>query len=146
MTQTRSRSSTPSDAPPRAPSGGHGNPGMLMLLGTLLLGFSILVITLQTQTNEAYINHTQQKDEVIQAQWGIWLQLPKLMFGKGIPGDDITSDTLQGVIIGQGIEITYLSLIAARTITMHTSRRQGRVTGAVIIILLFLIAIFDFNA
>jgi hypothetical protein len=135
--------STTTGAPPRR--GGHGSPGMLLLLGLLLLGFAVLVITLQTQTNEAYISGTQHVENILQAEWSIWLQIPKLMFGKAIPGPDVSPNDLPGIIIGQGIELAYIALIGGLEIAMHTSQKMGRFVGAIAIILLILISIFDFS-
>lgn len=139
------RRTTAETAPTRAPARrGHGNPGALILLGLGLVGFAILVITLQTQTNEAYINGTEHVDNIMQAQWSIWLQLPKLMFGSAVPGPDVSPNELPGIIIGQGIELAYLALIGGLEIALLTSQKLGRLLGAIVIILLFLIAIFDF--
>lgn len=128
----------------RAPARGNGNPGMLIILGLLMLGFSILIVTLQTQTNEAYINHEQQKSEQIQAQWNIWLQIPKLMFGDKVSGPAVTSDDLSGIIVGQGTELVYLATIIGRRTTAHASRKAGRVLGIIAIIFLIGLCIFDF--
>jgi hypothetical protein len=117
---------------------------MLVLTGLLLLGFALLVITLQTQTNEAYINGTERTGSILQAQWSIWLQIPKLMFGSVVPGPDVTPDDLPGIIMGQGVELTYIALISGLEIALHTSKRMGRFVGAIAIILLVLISIFDF--
>lgn len=141
---SRQNEGTPASTRAPARRGQGGNPGMLILLGVLLLGFALLIITLQTQTNEAYINGTQHTDSTIQAQWSIWLQIPKLVFGASVPGPNVSPDELIGVIIGQGIELVYLALIGGLEITMHTSKKLGRLIGAIIIILLFLIAIFNF--
>ncbi len=136
--------STETTAPTSLPRRGQGRPGMLIILGLLILGFAGLVITLQTQTNEAYINGTQHVDNVIQAQWTIWLQIPKLMFGSNVPGPDVTSSELSGVLLGQGIEIVYLALIAGLQITLHTSSKLGKLFGTLVTILLFVIAVFNF--
>ncbi len=130
----------------RAPArrGQGGNPGMFILLGALMLGFAFLIVTLQTQTNEAYVNGNTQSSEKMQAQWSIWLQIPKLMFGDNVPGPDVTSDDLLGVILGQGIELSYITTITGREIAMHTSQKVGRLVGAISIILLILMSIFDF--
>ncbi len=141
MPARRSTATVSTAAPARR---GHGSPGMLILMGVLLLGFALLVITLQTQTNEAYINGTQHVDNVLSAQWSIWLQLPKLMFGDNVPGPDVKPNDLPGIIIGQGVEIVYLALIGGLEIAIHTSNKLGRLLGAVVVILLLLIAIFDF--
>ena len=141
MAARRTAETTLTRAPARR---GQGNPWMLILLGVLLLGFALLVITLQTQTNEAYINGTQLSGNVLAAQWSIWLQLPKLMFGSSVPGPDVRPNDLPGIIIGQGIELTYLALIGGLETAMHTSKRLGRLIGTMIIILLLLVAIFDF--
>ena len=118
---------------------------MLMLLGVLILVFALLVITLQTQTNEAYINGTAHRGNILQAQWSIWLQIPKLMFGSNVPGPDVSPDDLPGIIIGQGVELVYVALIAGLEIAMHSSKKLGRLLGAIVIILLLLISIFDFS-
>ena len=129
----------------RAPARrGHGNPGALIGLGLLMLGFALLVLTLQTQTNEAYINHAAVSQKVLQAQWSIWLQIPKLVFGSGIPGPDIGPDDLPGIVIGQGVELVYLSLIAGFQIATHSSQKFGKVLGVIIVVFLLAIAIFDF--
>jgi hypothetical protein len=141
----RTASSSASSETTRAPARrGHGSPGALILLGLILLGFAGLVITLQTQTNEAYINGTQHTGNIIQAQWTIWLQIPKLMFGSNVPGPEVSPDDLVGIILGQGIELVYLALIAALQLTMHTSSRLGRLIGTVVLIFLFVIAVFNF--
>jgi hypothetical protein len=141
------RSSSSETAQTRAPARrGQGNPGALLLLGLLILGFAGLVITLQTQTNEAYINGTQHVDNIIQAQWTIWLQIPKLMFGSAVPGPDVKPDDLVGIVLGQGIELVYLALIAGLQITMRTSNKLGKLFGTIVTILLFIIAVFDFYA
>ena len=143
MGQTRSSSSS-GTASTRAPARGGGNPGALIILGVLLLGFALLIVTLQTQTNEAYINGTQQTDEVMQAQWTIWLQIPKLAFGDAVPGPAITTENINGIIVGQGIELVYVSIVSGIGIAMATTRKMGRVVGAIALVGLILISIFDF--
>jgi hypothetical protein len=145
MTARKTSTATETTASTRAPARrGQGNPGMLIIIGVLLLGFALLVITLQTQTNEAYINGTQHTEATIQAQWTIWLQIPKLIFGSAVPGPDVRPDELIGVIVGQGVELAYLGLVAGLEITMHTSQKMGRIAGIIITILLIIISIFDF--
>jgi hypothetical protein len=137
--------STSSETLTRAPARrGHGSPITLILFGLLLLGFAGLVITLQTQTNEAFVNGTQHTGNIIQAQWTIWLQIPKLMFGSNVPGPEVSSDDLVGIILGQGVELVYLALIGGLEIAIHTSNKLGRLLGAVVIIFMILICIFDF--
>ena len=140
-----SRSSSSSGtASTRAPARGGGNPGALIILGVLLLGFALLIVTLQTQTNEAYINGTQQTDEVMQAQWTIWLQIPKLAFGDAVPGPAITTENINGIIVGQGIELVYISIVTSMGIAMATTRKLGRIMGAIAIVGLIAISLFDF--
>lgn len=111
-----------------------------------MLCFALLVTTLQTQTSEAYLAGTQQKDEVLQAQWGIWLQLPEVAFGSIIPIPPIKSSELPSIIIGQGIELTYIALLTGLRIATHTTKKWGRVVAAIIILFMGAIAIFNFNA
>lgn len=146
MTTTRRRASS-TDVLTRAPArrGHGGNPGLLIALGLLLEFFALLVITLQTQTNEAFINGTQYADgNILQAQWSIWTQLPKLVFGDAIWGPDVHPDDLPGIVIGQGVELVYLALVAGLEIALHTSNKLGRLLGAIVVIFLALITIFNF--
>ena len=141
------RRTASTEAPPRAPAQrGHGSPGMLILLGLFLLLFAGLVITLQTQTNEAFIGGTQRKEEVFQAQWSIWLQIPKLTFGSSVPGPDVSPDDVPSIIMSQGVELVYLALIAGFAIAVHTSNKLGRLLGAVVFIILVCISVFNFYA
>lgn len=109
-----------------------------------MLGFMFVIVTLQTQTNEAYINGEPQSKEVIQAQWSIWLQVPKLMFGNNVPGDPVTSNDLLGIVLGQGGELVYLSTVTARKIAGHASRKMDKILSIIAFIFLIAISIFDF--
>ena len=132
-------------APTSLPRRTHGgNPRILLLLGMVILSFWALVTTLQTQTNEAFINGTQNVNNILQPQWDIWFQLPKLMLGSTIPGPTIATTDVPGVIVGQGVEIFFLALIAGFEVTMHSSNRLGHFLGAVVRVLSFVICIFDF--
>ena len=119
--------------------------GMVRIfLGLLLLMFALLIITLQTQTNEAYVNGTSQKEEKLEAQWSIWLQIPRLMFGNNVSASDISMDALPGIIIGQGVELVYIAIVSGIGIAKHASQKTGRILGIAIIIGLIAISIFDF--
>jgi hypothetical protein len=141
MPARRTTAEVPTSLPRRAH---RGSPETLIILGVLILGFWVLVTTLQTQTNEAFINGTQQVDNILQPQWSIWLQLPKLFLGDIVPGPAIKASETPGVIVGWGVEIFFLALIAGFEIAMHSSSKLGHFLGAVVRILSFVICIFDF--
>lgn len=148
MGNTRSSSSNNSEVTgsTRAPArrGTHSNPWMLIILAFIMWGFWALIATLQIQTSEARVNGQQQNSGSITAEWDIWLQVPRLMFGSAIPSRDIGPDDLDGVIIGQVVELSYVALTAGLEIALHTTQKWGRIGRVVMIIGLACIAIFDF--
>lgn len=132
-------------APRNLPRRGQShNPGLYTLLGILLLILSLVIITLQTQTSEAYVNGVTPKDETITAQWNIWLQIPKLVFGNRVPGDDVTQSTITGIIVGQTVELLYIIAITARKLVVYASRKMEKVVGFITLLIIVLIGIFDF--
>jgi len=131
-------------APPRRTAQPHGNPILFGLLGVVLLGFSLLIITLQTQTNESFINGEPAEKETISAQWSIWFQIPKLMFGDSMPGDAITSNNIAGIIVGQTIELLYIITVTARKTVVRASQKVGKLLGIATLLLIILNCIFDF--
>lgn len=143
--------STPRRAPAdpaltRAPARrGHGHPGCLISVGLAAFLFALLIITLQTQTNEAHFNGTSQSGKIMEAQWGIWLQIPRIAFGDRIPYPPITSDELPGIVLGQGIELTYLMTVTGFGIAVaYASKRWGQFLGLGAIVFLVAVSIFDF--
>lgn len=133
-------------APPRRrPANSNRSEALLLLtLGVILIGFWLLVVTLQIQTTEAYLNGNEGTTNVMQAQWTVWLQIPKMMFGSTIPGPDISTDEAQGDMVAAGIEIFFIGLIVGYEIAMHSSSKLGRLIGGIIRVLSFLICAFDF--
>jgi hypothetical protein len=131
-------------APPRRRTSNRSEACVLMALGLILIGFWCLVVTLQVQTTEAYLNGDEQTTNVMQAQWMVWLQIPKMMFGANVPGPDISSNDAQGDIVASGIEIFFIGLIIGYEIAMHTSTKFGKLIGGVIRFISFLVCIFDF--
>lgn len=128
------------------PRRGHGSPIILIALGVLLLVSALLVITLQVQTNQAYLNNTQKVENIVQAQWSIWLQIPKLMFGDVVPGPPLKSSEIPGIIVGQMVELVYLALISSVEIAKYSSQKLGRLAGAIAFILSVIICVFNFLA
>lgn len=131
-------------APARRGTGHHGNPILYGVLGVALFAFSLLIVTLQTQTNESYINGEPASKEAISAQWSIWLQIPKLMFGDNVPGDAITSNNIGGVIVGQTIELLYVITVTTRKTVARASQRLGKAIGTGTLVLIILNCVFDF--
>ena len=120
------------------------NPGTLIILGVIILAFWGFVMTMQIQTNEAFINGTQNVNAILQPQWSIWLQFPKLLFGDAVPGPALKDSDLIGIIVGWGVEIFFLALLAAFEVAIHTSQKFGQFLGAVFRVFTFVICIFDF--
>jgi hypothetical protein len=145
MAAPRQSAPTEETASTRAPlrRRSRGNALTVIIIGSFMLTFWALVTTLQIQTTEGYINGTQT-DNILQPQWSVWLQLPKLVFGDGIPGPAIPSEHAVGVIIGQGMEIFFLALIAGYEIAIHSSQKFGQILGGFMRIASFLIVFFDF--
>lgn len=129
----------------RAPARrGQGDPLEALFFGGLLLLFAVIIITIQTQTNMAYINGASSKDEVIQAQWSIWLQIPKLIFGNVVPGPPVTTKSLPGIVIGQGVELVHLALVKGFDSAVHSTRKLHRLLALVVLVFMVAISIFNF--
>lgn len=141
--RTASAAVAPTSIPRR---GQGGNPGCLLLIGVAFLVASVLIMTLQIQTSEAYLQGTQNENKEIVAQWDIWLQIPRLAFGDRIPGPAITSKNLVSIIIAQVVELVHVALIAGATLAFQASKRWGRLFGTLAIVFLLFIAIFNFSA
>lgn len=151
MSQTRSSSRAAQEVPAntQAPSrrGQHhtGEGVTWIILGFALCMLWALIITLQVQTSEAALNGTNQAtSDVMQAQWTIWFQIPKLIFGDVIPGDKITNNNGVGVLLGQGIEIVFIGLLVGYEVAQHTQSQKGKILGSFARVCSFLICIFDF--
>jgi hypothetical protein len=112
-------------------------------MGIILIGFFILGLMTQVQTNEAFINHVPSVD-TLHPNWSVLVQLPGLFLGWFDP------DTYRAVFFGWFIEILYLFItFVGIEVVHHVAHQAGRLLGILFEIMAFAVVCFnwytDFN-
>ena len=148
MARASTRTQTPEDVTgptslPRNTRRGRSEPGALIVIGFMILALWFFMTTLQIQTTEAKINNTQSVNDILNPQWSVWLQLPKLFFGSHIPGPALDANAAISIVMAWIIEIVFLALVAAFEVAIIMSRRLGRFLGFIFRVVMWIIIVFN---
>jgi hypothetical protein len=95
-----------------------------VLLGVILLGFCLLGITTQIQTNEAFVLGSGQVS-TFQPNWNIFLQLPQLFFGGTSSGQYAAN------LVGWGVEVVFLALTTGYDLVHYAAGIGGATLGRI---------------
>lgn len=148
MTRSSSSATEGNTRAPARRGAHHAHPAQLILIGAVLFLFSLVIVTLQTQTSQDYVNHRPQKDEQITTEvslW-LWLRVPKVVGGDAVPGPAVEANDLPGIIVSQMAEFVYIAVLWGAGIVYATTRGLGKVFGTIALILLGIICILDFTS